>query len=436
MYKHCNTSPSNAISNAILNAISSPCILDDNVVSVCNHPCVRHCYNFECDLVDSSSTGNVDGIAHGNIQIGFNGVTNLGKYVALDGTDEKQITINSVNVNALGFAISLWFRTDNFGQDARLFSKAINNFIQGHIVSCQLSNNKLKFRLKLGNDIDNGTTQWQTIGDPINSNIWYHVVYWYDGCDVRIYLNGVKQDIEETQNGNTNNTSRAFNSFKGCPVYQGNEETAIGSQPVDPIQTFSGWRAYDGCMDQLVIWNFAISGKLINELYNSGDGSNTISINQHSQCITFGSSNNHLLTFSHVLCIKTCFKSTLCKILNGCNSITLKLVDSNNNETKLIIIDNNSLNEWPGAIEILDSKNIGGMFCYTIRLQLCIKKLYNCPRQLCCNSPRQLCCNRVQRPIDINDYNDCDDCKVILSVGDENFIEKPLNSFVITGFKY
>ena len=249
-----------------LTKTSLVCETNDSEISICDHPCVRHCYNFECNLEDSK--GNVDGIACGNVQIGLNGLANLGKYLALDGTDEKQISLDSVNVNSHGFSISFWLRTDNFSQDARIFSKSINNYIQGHIISCQLSDNKLKLRLKLGDDIDDGTVQFQTVNDIITSNVWHHIVYWYNGCDIKIFLDGVEQELEETQNGNTNNTSRVFINFKGCPVYQGNELTAIGSQPVNPSQTFPGWRAYDGCLDQLIVWDFAISNDLINKLYN------------------------------------------------------------------------------------------------------------------------------------------------------------------------
>lgn len=398
----CNAKP--------LSASSKRRSQNSNTKYIKDHPCAKHCYDFECNLDDSC--GDVDGVPGNNadIQFGINGVQNLDKYLGLNGDNEKQVCVDSINVNALGFAISLWFKTDNFNQDARFFSKAINNFIQGHIVSAQLSNNKLKFRLKLGNDISDGTTQWQTTGNPITSDVWYHVVFWYDGCDVKIYLDGVEQSIEETQNGNTNNTSRPFANFKGCPVYQGDEESAIGSQPVNPNQQFPGYRAYDGCMDQLIIWNFPISEDLINELYNSGDGSKEVTVKKYVSDAKLSNCKNCLTTFKQIVCIKTCFKSDLCDILaEGCGKIRLELVTCKNRSV-CVLVDIKSLNEWPGDFELLEIKKTDDVFCYVIRLKLCTDKLYT----------GGVCSTRR---------------KVRLTIGEGNYIEKPLKPFVITGFK-
>ncbi len=403
-----------------LSAKSEDCT-SSKLVDIKDHPCAEHCYDFECNLVDSC--GDVDGVFNGSIN-GVNfagssgGVTNLGKFVCFTTTNERKIALNAINVNPTGFAISLWFNANDVtGVDARFFSKTgavagQSHHIQSHVVSAQLSDQKLKFRLKLGDDPNEGTTQWVT-DDLISDSMWYHVVFWYNGCDVKIYLNGDEEPIEETDIGAGTNKARAFASFKGQPVFQGPQPSAAGSQPTN-VGEFSpenegGFREFDGCMDQLIIWENALSQKMIDDLYNSGDGQTKVSLDKVASCASFTlakcGKSCFLTMFKQVLCLKTCFvDDKLCNVLcNGCSLLSLSIGD-------VFLLKNIKLSEWPGSLDVLEIKTVDDETFYSLRLCLNAKELY---------------CN----PIKINDKK-----TVKLTVTGGGFIETPLKPFSITGF--
>ena len=387
------------------------------LVDIKDHPCAQHCYDFECNLIDSC--GNVDGTFSGqaggvNFAGPGGGVQNLGKFVCFTTTNEKKIALDAINVNPTGFSISLWFNAkDVTNVDSRFFSKTgalvgESHLIQSHVVSAQLLNKKLKFRLKLGNNPNQGTTQWQTVGNPINADTWFHAVFWYDGCNVRIYLNGVQQVIEETQEVASPgpNQAHAFSQVKGKPVFQGPQPSAAGSQPSN-VGQFLGWRVFDGCMDQLIIWKNPISQKVIDSLYNSGDGSRQVAFTKNSSCANFRAPRPRrscfLTLFKQVLCIKTCFEDKLCNVLcDGCGLLSLS-VDG------VDLVKDISLSEWPGSMDVLEIKGIDDKTFYSLRLCLDTDKLYRCPLKV-------------------------DGKTVKLTITDGGFVETPLKPFIIAGF--
>jgi len=294
---------------------------------------------------------------------------------------KKKVSIGSLNFNCKCFAISLWFNPESLTQDARFVSKAINNNIQNHIVSAQIFNQKLKFRLKLGQDLNTGTSQFQTTGDPIDTaNIWYHAVFWFDGCEVRLYLNGVKQTIEETQIGGGINASTAFEP--GKKVFQGAQEVTIGSQP-QLGASFPGFRAFDGCLDQIIIWKSAISEAIIEDLHNSGDGSNCVKDLQTNQIAFEPYSRKVALTsFRWLVTITT---QNLCEDFK-CGFLSVKVVDEYDRVCQTLVDQITNLADWPGIIEVLDHEDKlddkDNEVCkrtFKIRLNLDINQLCLCP---------------------------------------------------------
>lgn len=364
-------------SKSVHSVSESESLLVTNVPIDKKNPCVNHCYNFRCfdNKKITDDCGDVDGTIHGNVCLKSEDGPNLGNYLFFEDGDQKMITLDqNININSNGFAVSLWFKTPDLTQDARFLSKAINNFVQGHIASFQIFEDTLKIRLKLGNDIADGTVEVAT-GSILSANTWYHAVYWFDGCNIKIYLDGVEQVLIPNLAGTGENKRADFNTLKGVKVFQGDQSVGVGSQPVNPTQTFPGWRSFNGCIDQLIIWNHPISLNAITTLHNGGQGSNSVpkELSVHSAKLD---KCNHLLTFSHILCLKTCFN--LCCALKGCETLTLEAVDPCGEKNKTILVDKiNSLSAWPGDLDVLERTENGDCVNYTIRLSLDIHKVYS-----------------------------------------------------------
>jgi Concanavalin A-like lectin/glucanases superfamily len=372
-------------------------------VPIPEHPCVQHCYDFECDWNDSC--GNQNGAPGAGVSwsdsnpVGSPPV--LGKYMVSDGSESLKLGLGNINFNALGFAISFWFRANELGAevDDRFIAKSFNNHVQDHIVSAQLSGSAnnigiLKFRLKLGHDISSGTTQWIT-GEIVQPDTWHHAVFWYDGCEVRIYLDGEQAVLTEYGIGGGNNGAAAFSSVKGRPVFQGDQAVAVASQP-QIGDDHPGWRAFDGCLDQLVIWSAAINENLIDALYADGQGADAVPVTVGANCASFSNPQighiDLLACFSQMICVQSCFHVDLCRILEECGNISLEVVDGSDNVVHTLV-DNCAVGQWPGGFDILETKKAvtedddiinwipewgDCITAYTIRLTLDIAKNFGC----------------------------------------------------------
>jgi hypothetical protein len=164
-------------------------------------------------------------------------------------------------------SIVAWFKADDFGvNDGRIVSKATSQEIQDHIFmlstrGCNGGNPpyRMRFRLKLdgntrtlidggcvGSDTDNvGGTNIDLVAD-----VWYFAVATYDGSDMRIYLNG--QEIARTDRTGGISTSSA--------------NVWIGDNPGPDRKQF------DGIIDEVAIYNRALSDTEILSLYNGDAG--------------------------------------------------------------------------------------------------------------------------------------------------------------------
>lgn len=90
----------------------------------------------------------------------------------------------------------------------------------------------------------------------LSNGTWYHLVYTYDGSYVRAYINGsqVGSDVAASGSGSANQ----------------NDSFAIGAVQGNPAGTY--YYTPNGIIDEVGVWNRALSGTEISELYNSGNG--------------------------------------------------------------------------------------------------------------------------------------------------------------------
>ena len=108
---------------------------------------------------------------------------------------------------------------------------------------------QLRFRLKT-----NGTTSTLVTGyGAITTGQWYHVAAVYNGSNMIIYKNGVQ----------------AASTAKSGSITNGNASVAFGNQPAG-----AGARAFDGLLDEVCLYDKALSPTEISYIMTNGCVSN------------------------------------------------------------------------------------------------------------------------------------------------------------------
>lgn len=124
--------------------------------------------------------------------------------------------------------------------------------------------------VRIQHSTNNDYFEWSVSGDWVfsstspNKDIWYHVVGTYDGSYMTIYVNGVNE-TSDVKTGNIN---------------QNNEPVTIGATSVDQFREFSG------SIDDIRIYDRALSDTEVNTLYNNGRDSTTESLDSDGNLIS------------------------------------------------------------------------------------------------------------------------------------------------------
>jgi hypothetical protein len=140
--------------------------------------------------------------------------------------------------------ISVWVRHDDFTNA----NNSIVSKIEGHNIAYNLrvtgqtvDPDFIWFTGECGND------NWSLTGTPISDDTWYHIVAVRDGDDLKLYINGSLQ-ISDTTNLCTN--------LNNSPVYIG-------------VSTYTDAAGYNGAVDDVRIYNRALSDAEIATLFNA-----------------------------------------------------------------------------------------------------------------------------------------------------------------------
>jgi hypothetical protein len=174
--------------------------------------------------------------------------------LTFDGTDDL-VRIPSFDVTGgNGITIACWFITGNLdtpGNDPRMVSKAVGGSNDEHWFMLSSSREGgikiLRFRLKT----DGATGELKAHPDGvIDLDVWIHAVASWDGSTMRVYKNGV--EVGSLAKG-------------GVLDVDPTVEMAIGSQPAT-----TDARPFDGTIDDVAIWNRALTQDEINELMATG----------------------------------------------------------------------------------------------------------------------------------------------------------------------
>ncbi len=362
---------------------------------ICKHECVDHAYNFEAICGQGvpdpfpDCKGNIDLYRNENFEsltvVNGGGVKKLGCYVKIDPQDLSEankyvMQACGLNVNPCGFSVSVWFNLEEIddgdllkNDDSRFFSKATGTDADDHIVMGGIASGptqKLRFRLKTDSS-PNTTTLEEDINPPLMPKTWHHAVFWYDGCEMRMYLDG-------TMIASVSKTGK---------VIQNDVKTGVGSQPKN-AGSGGSHKVLNGCLDQLVFWNAPLADSTITELYNSGCGTKEITNIDCTSTADFGKACgccDKLTSFSQTLCITTCGDFCDC-LLTGCERLTVLVEDKcgkgKRKDKCILAYKINDLSEWPGDVEVLDkaeNTTDANKTDYVIKLSLCVEKLFGCP---------------------------------------------------------
>ncbi len=404
---------------------------------ICKHECVDHGYNFEakCGQGVPDPFPDCKGKLHldrnenykGSITVvNGEGVPNLGCYVRIEPPenpklhDQWALQICGLNVNPCGFSVSLWYNilgnlSDTYqlkNKDARLFSKAFGKDANEHIFAGQIvgeANNVYRFRLKT----ENGFFELKSEDNEVKADsLWHHLVFWYDGCEMRIYKDGMqlKSVVSDDNEDGVLVNGRFVATGK---VLQTSDKTGVGSQPVGKGGGIDGMRLFNGCLDQLIFWNTPLNREAITALScagfggicKPGFGTTTMQLPSCGVVAKFDKKEccrNYLTAVRLMLDVTTCGDLCNC-FLAGCEriSVVVEGKDGKDGKGRYVLAEkvNDLLKKWPGIIETLcenESKDCPweiktsckeviscGPSCpktdYVIRLNLNIPEMFGCP---------------------------------------------------------
>jgi hypothetical protein len=148
---------------------------------------------------------------------------------------------NNAYNNTAAFSVSAWVKLDEL--TARMIvGNTVDNF------ELQTTGGVLLFYVR---NAGGWGTPTQSAAAAIATGTWYHVVGTFDGTNIKVYRNGVQVGT---------NVARA------APLVTGDYSIRVGTYGAAP-----GW-FMDGVIDEVGIWNRAITATEVASLYNSGNG--------------------------------------------------------------------------------------------------------------------------------------------------------------------
>ncbi len=175
--------------------------------------------------------------------------------ILFDGADDL-VSIGSFDASGgSGITIACWFNASNLdtpGNDPRMVSKAMGGANEDHWFMLSSSREGgikiLRFRLKTDDGITGEKKALPT--GIIELNVWIHVAVTWDGSTMMLYKDGVEVG-----------TLAKVGNLAIDPAV----EMAIGNQP-DGAEN----RPFDGIIDDVAIWNRALTPAEIGEVMANG----------------------------------------------------------------------------------------------------------------------------------------------------------------------
>ena len=179
-----------------------------------------------------------------------------------DGTNYIDAGVISSLVSTTNFSISGWFNFDSVANSKSLFSYGGNTGTLQYSMTVQThANGNLIFVIASATD-DSGYNYIQTNLAPVlTTSTWYHIVCTYDGSQAddtdkaKIYING---------------TEVAYAT--GAGTIPSTTTSSTGPFNIGKWELGTNDRYFDGKIDEVAIWNTALSGPQVQSIY---DGTST-----------------------------------------------------------------------------------------------------------------------------------------------------------------
>jgi len=190
----------------------------------------------------------------------------LGYALSFDGIDDHISVPNKASLNPTNqITVMAWINpaADNNNMGV-IVKKSDNNQKNGYALatSSHVTNQKNTFRFGIydGKCIENSDlaipTGWCVTGStpPLTTGEWYHLAATYDGSNLNFYLNG--------------NLISTLYSVSGSIIPSSNS-LMVGKDPSNPSATI---RFFKGRIDEVAVYNRALTEEEIRGLYNIGIG--------------------------------------------------------------------------------------------------------------------------------------------------------------------
>gem|GEM_PF-2609465 len=196
---------------------------------------------------------------HGNVVGALFETGRIGNGLDFDGVNDY-VDVSAFDVRAddssqtSQMTIAGWFYADDFGtEDARLISKATGTAAADHWwMLSTIRDGDIRLRARLKTD-DGGTMTLIADQGDVLAGQWHHAAMIYDGLFLRLYLDG--QEVGSV-------------AKSGAVSVDSSVQIRIGDNPV-------GNRYFDGLIDDVRIYNRALSVVELDQLANPGASPNT-----------------------------------------------------------------------------------------------------------------------------------------------------------------
>jgi hypothetical protein len=209
---------------------------------------------FSMDDVDGSTVNDGSGYGNNGTATGATFVTGIYENAANFDASEERITVSdSASLDIPNVTVAAWVKQEDgspSGYDAIVMRpRSAPNQTEEHFFLGTTNGDEYTFFVSKG-----GSYSDTTLGDgaTLTQNEWTHLVGTYDGSNVVIYKNGVQIDTA---------------AFAQGDLSAQDEDIYIGLETNDGGSTYTG--EFGGEIDEVKIWNYALSSSEVLDLYNS-----------------------------------------------------------------------------------------------------------------------------------------------------------------------